>query len=217
MRRAFRTRRQGPAHRRCTWFPARSAHPRRFSSRASVASIRPPVAPTGCPSEIPDPCTFVRSRSAAANFHSRITASAWAAKASLSSIRSMSDSFSPALPSAASVAGTGPIPMMLGATPADPQETSRTNGVSPSSSAFCGVVTMHMEAASFWPLEFPAVTVASGSSASRTGFSLLNVSTDVSARGCSSVSINSSPWRVRTATGMISSARIPSFCAATAR
>ena len=106
--------------------------------------------------------------------------------------------------SATSVAGTGPMPMMLGATPACPHDTMRTNGVRPYSSAFSGVVTTHMDAASFCPLALPAVTVASGSSASRTGLSLLSDSTDVSARGCSSVSISSSPCRVRTATGMIS-------------
>ena len=84
----------------------------------------------------------------------------------------MSASVSPALASATSVAGTGPMPMMLGATPADPQDTSRTNGVSPSSSAFSGVVTMHMEAASFCPLELPAVTVDVRIISQQNGFQL---------------------------------------------
>ena len=89
-RRLVRRPRRGPGRRRCTWSPARSGRLRRLSSRASVASIRPPVAPTGWPSEIPEPCTFVRSRSAAPKPHSRITASACAANASLSSMTSMS-------------------------------------------------------------------------------------------------------------------------------
>ena len=93
----------------------------------------------------------------------------------------------------------------------------RDASAEPYSAAFSGVVTKHMDAASFCPLAFPAVTVASGSCSSRTGLSLLSDSTVVSARGCSSASISSSPLRLRTVTGMISSARMPSFCAATAR
>ncbi|CNJ17033.1 Uncharacterised protein [Mycobacterium tuberculosis] len=61
----------------------------------------------------------------------------------------MSLSRSPALVSATCVAGTGPMPMMLGATPAWPQDTMRTSGVSPYSSAFSAVVTTHIDAASF--------------------------------------------------------------------
>ncbi len=101
----------------------------------------------------------------------------------------MSVRVSPALASAASVAGTGPMPITLGATPATPQDTSRTSGVSPNSAARSGVVTTHIEAASFCPLELPAVTVASGSCLSRTGLSFARLSIEVSGRGCSSVSI----------------------------
>src|SRR5690349_4324459 len=83
---------------------------RSSSSRARVASIRPPVALTGCPSEMPDPRTLVRSRSASVNRHSRMHASAWAANASLSSMTSIWERVRPALANARSVAGTGPIP-----------------------------------------------------------------------------------------------------------
>ena len=110
----------------------------------------------------------------------------------------MSASVRPALASATSVAGTGPMPITFGATPATPHETSRTSGVRPSSAAFSAVVTRHIDAASFCPLEFPAVTVASGSSLPRTGFSLASDSTDVSARGCSSVSTHVVTARART-------------------
>ena len=65
--------------------------------------------------------------------------------------------------SAAAVAGTGPMPMIFGSTPARPHETRRTSGVRPNSAAFSGVVTMHIDAASFCPLALPAVTVASES------------------------------------------------------
>lgn len=159
---------------------------------------------------------------AAVKFQAFMQANAWAAKASLSSMRSMSPSVTPALANAAPpVAGTGPMPITSGppTPPADAHDTSRTSGVRPSSAAFSGVVTMHIDAASFCPLELPAVTVASGSCFSRTGLSFLSDSRVVSARGgCSSVSITSSPRRLVTVTGMISSARMPSFfCAATAR
>ena len=102
------------------------------------------------------------------------------------------------------MAGTGPIPITLGATPAVAHDTNRTSGLRPSSAARSAVVTKHMDAASFWPLALPAVTVASGLSLDRTGLSLLSDSTVVSARGCSSMSITSSPRRLRTVTGMIS-------------
>src|SRR5699024_2475746 len=81
--------------------------PRRSISRARVVRMRTPVAPTGWPSEMPEPCTFVRSKSDSPKPHSRVTASACAAKASLSSMRSRSLIPRPARSSATSVAGTG--------------------------------------------------------------------------------------------------------------
>ena len=54
--------------------------------------MRAPVAPTGCPSEMPDPLTLTRSKSLAPKPHSRVQASTCAAKASFSSMRSMSAS-----------------------------------------------------------------------------------------------------------------------------
>jgi len=44
----------------------------------------------------------------------------------------------PSFPHANSVAGTGPMPLTLGGTPAMPQETSLTSGLRPSSAAFSG-------------------------------------------------------------------------------
>ena len=174
--------------------------PRRFSSRASVASIRPPVAPTGCPSEMPEPCTFVRSRSAAANFHSRITASAWAANASLSSIRSMSRQLQARLGQRRFGRRHRPDAHDVRAPrPPTPHDTSRTSGVSPSSSAFsgrghdahrCGVVLAagvarrHGRVRIILPAERVSACSATRPRCRRAG--------------CSSVSISSSPWRVRT-------------------
>ena len=81
--------------------------------------MRTPVAAIGWPMEMPEPFTFVRSKSRSVKPHSRVTASTWAANASFSSMRSMSFSSSPACASAFFVAGTGPMPMYAGCTPAD--------------------------------------------------------------------------------------------------
>ena len=113
---------------------------------------------------MPEPFTLVRSKSLSVKPHSRVTASTWLAKASLSSIRSISESFTSAWASAFAVAGTGPMPMVRGGTPATPHETSRASGRRPSSAAVSGVVTIAIAAPSFCPLALPAVTVASGSS-----------------------------------------------------
>ena len=109
------------------------------------------------------------------------------------------------------------MPIVSGATPAAAQETSRANGASPSSAALSGCVTMHTDAPSFWPLALPAVTVASGSLRPMIGRSAARRSSVVSARGCSSRSTTRSPLRSLTVTGTISSANVPSSCAATAR
>ncbi len=97
-----------------------SAAPRRSISRSKVARMRPPVAPIGWPREMPEPFTFSRSKSESLNAHSRVTASTWAAKASFTSIRSMSASVRPARSSALAVAGTGPMPIVASARPRPP-------------------------------------------------------------------------------------------------
>ena len=73
-----------------------------------------PVAPIGWPSEMPEPfgLTLAGSRPS-----SLLTAQAWAAKASLASITSMSATVRPARSSALREAETGPMPMMVGSTP----------------------------------------------------------------------------------------------------
>src|SRR5262249_6057091 len=48
---------------------------RRCSSRRPVARMRAPVAPTGWPSEMPEPLTLSRSKSLSPNSHARVTAS----------------------------------------------------------------------------------------------------------------------------------------------
>ena len=71
--------------------------------------MRAPVAAMGWPREMPDPLTF--SLSSLGSFHSRSTDSTWAAKASFSSIRSMSSRDIPILGISLLTDGTGPIPM----------------------------------------------------------------------------------------------------------
>src|SRR5690606_13036139 len=89
--------------------------PRRRSSRTRVVMIRAPEQPNGCPSAIAPPFTFTRSGSSSS---SRTHATACAANASLSSINRRSAGAMPARSTALRVAGTGPMPIRSGSTPA---------------------------------------------------------------------------------------------------
>ncbi|MCY1516425.1 hypothetical protein D9M68_510540 [compost metagenome] len=74
-----------------------------------------PVAPTGWPSEMPEPFGFTLAGSKPSSL---MTAQACAANASFDSITSKSLTFSPVRSSTLRVAGTGPMPMYAGSTPA---------------------------------------------------------------------------------------------------
>ncbi len=113
--------------------------------------MRTPVAPTGWPSEIPEPLTLWRG-SSLAMFQDFRQAMACAAKASFSSVRSILPNDRPARHNAFSTVGTGPILMRSGRTPDTPQLTGLPRGFSPISSALSRVVTIQAAAASFWPL-----------------------------------------------------------------
>src|ERR1041384_6721103 len=67
---------------------------------------------------------------------SLLTAQAWAANASLASIRSRSDALQPAFSSALRDAGIGPDPMIDASTPACAQEAIRASGLRPSLAAW---------------------------------------------------------------------------------
>ena len=71
--------------------------------------------PDGVAQRHPDPLGLVRS---SGRLRSRTTARAWAAKASLTSNTSMSSTLRLAFSSTIRTAGTGPMPMYLGSTPA---------------------------------------------------------------------------------------------------
>lgn len=89
--------------------------PVRCSSWIALVVMIAPVAPTGWPRDTPEPfgLTLAGSRSS-----SLVTAQACAAKASLLSTTSRSRTDRPAFFSASLVAGTGPIPIRRGSTPA---------------------------------------------------------------------------------------------------
>ena len=80
-----------------------------------MTTRRAPLIPSGCPSAIAPPFTLTCSMSRPS---SRTQATDWLANASLSSTRSRSSTVSPARSSALRVAGTGPMPMTDGSTPA---------------------------------------------------------------------------------------------------
>ncbi len=128
------------------------------------------------------PLTLTRSQSQPS---SRPTATDWAANASLASMRSMSFSSSPALARALRVAGTGPMPMMRGSTPAEAAQRIDASGATPLASAFCRDMTTTAAPPSLMPEALPAVTVPSPLNAGRSPSSF---STVVSGRGCSSLS-----------------------------
>src|SRR6266852_2359709 len=119
---------------------ARPKRPRRRPSSCSrVKQSRAPEAPTGCPRATALPLTFDFPLS---NPSSRSTARYCAAKASFISTRSRSCIPRPARCSACREAGTGPIPMISGWTPATPHETIRPRGATPRARARLSVVTM---------------------------------------------------------------------------
>src|SRR4051812_37146807 len=179
-------------------------------SCSSVTSTRAPEAPTGWPIAIAPPLTLTLEVSQP---RSLLTAQAWAAKASLASIRSRSPMFQPAFFSAARDAGIGPVPMILGSTPAWPHDTMRPRIVLPSLAACLAVISTTAAAPSLMPEALPAVTVPSFSNA---GFSLAIASTVAPWRGYSSSATMMSPLRDLMVTGTISSLNLPAFCAASA-
>lgn len=107
-----------------------------------------------------------------------------AAKASFSSATSRSWMVSPAFFKAFCVAGTGPIPMILGSTPAAPIPATRAMGVRPNCFTISSEARMQTAAPSLIPELLPAVTEPPSLKA---GLSDASTLTSLS-RGCSSVS-----------------------------
>ena len=95
----------------------------------------------------------------------------------------MSFKVKPACFNAFGIAFTGPIPMILGSTPADAKLTNRAMGLIPNSFTNSSLIIKTNAAPSLICDEFPAVTEPS---AANTGFKLPNAATVVSALGPSS-------------------------------
>src|SRR5258708_5818297 len=125
-------------------------------SCSSVTSTRAPEAPTGWPIAIAPPLTLTL---AVSQPRSLLTAQACAAKASLASIKSRSPMLQPAFFSAAREAGIGPVPMILGSTPAWPHETIRPSTFLPSLPACFPVISTTAAAPSLIPDAEPPGTL----------------------------------------------------------
>src|SRR5258705_11246975 len=90
--------------------------------------------------------------------HDRVQANDCAAKASLSSIMSISFQVSPAFFKARLAASTGPIPIIRGSTPTAPEETMRAIGLRLYFFTATSAASNKAQAPSFNPEELPAVT-----------------------------------------------------------
>src|SRR5690606_15901377 len=185
--------------------------PRRRSSWIRLIVIRAPDAASGCVIAIAPPFTFVFSWSRPS---SRATAANCGANASFTSTRSMSSSVRPAFSSAFRLAGAGPIPMMLGSTPAMPHDTRRPIGLRPLRSAQARLATTHAAATSPMPLALPPLARPPFPKLRRSPASTSSV---VSGRMCSSVLNSTSPLRVFTGIGATSTSKRPSSHACFAR
>ena len=103
--------------------------------------------------------------------------------------------------------------MMDGSTPAVAQEAMRASGFSPRFCASEARMSTTAAAPSLMPDALPAVTVPS---LEKAGLSFATESSVAPWRMYSSASTTTSPLRVFTVTGTISSLNLPAFCAASA-
>ena len=144
--------------------------------------MRVPEQPSGWPSAIAPPSELTTSSSSP---RSRMQAIDCDANASLSSTASRSPMPQPARSSTLRVAGTGPMPMMSGATPAFAPATTRARGARPCASAYRSLTRTTAAAPSLSELELPAVITPPGPWIGRSAASFSAV---VSGRGPSSAS-----------------------------
>ncbi len=173
-------------------------------------TIREPLDPKGCPSAIAPPSRFTICGSTPS---SRMLARDWLAKASLISMAPSSLIFSPARSRTLLVAGTGPIPMISGSSPADCPSIIRARAFKEYFFNARSETTRMAEAPSLSEDAFPAVTT---SPPRTTGRRPESTSILVPGRGPSSVSTMVSPFRCLTVTGTISSLKCPASMAAMA-
>ena len=198
-----RTTRRRPGRRRRT---SSRAHSVRRAGRAR-AGATPRAArrssPADGPCAIAPPFTFTFSGSRPS---SRMTARLCEANASFSSTRSRSAGSIPRRSRSLRTAGTGPMPITRGSTPATALPTNAPSGSIPSSFAFSSLARTSAAAPSLSPAALPAVIVPPCRNAA---FSPASACAVVSGRGCSSTA--TSP------TGTISASKRPARCAAAQR
>jgi hypothetical protein len=159
-----------------------------------------PVAPTGWPSEMPEPLGLTLAGSKPSSL---ATAQAWAAKASLASITSMSAPSGRALGQHLARGGHGADAHVLGLDAGVRVATRRARGLRPRAATRSPEASTTAPAPSLMPEALPAVTVPP--SFLKAGFMLGQHFTVVSARTCSSVSNSTVPLRVLISTGTICS------------
>jgi Kef-type K+ transport system membrane component KefB len=188
---------------------AARAAPRRRISCSRVVVILAPEQPSGWPIAIAPPFTLTSSGS---SLSSSMTAMACAANASLTSARPRLSLCHPALASSRVSAGTGPIPMKSGWTPADAVPAYLAIGSAPAAAAARSDISSRPAAPSLSGEEFPPVTVPS---LRKAGLRAASSSRVRSARMPSSAA-TSAPLP-GTVTGTISSASRPAAAARAAR
>jgi Kef-type K+ transport system membrane component KefB len=187
--------------------------PRRRISCSKVVVILAPEQPSGWPMAIAPPLTLTRSGS---SLSSSMTAMACAANASLTSTRPRASACQPALASSRVSAGTGPIPMKSGWTPAEALPAYLAIGSAPAADAARSDISSRPAAPSFSGEEFPPVTVPS---LRKAGLRAASSSRVRSARIPSSAVTSVPPPAPvpGTITGTISSASAPAAAARAAR
>src|SRR5690606_20706309 len=175
-----------------------------------VTTSRAPEAPIGCPRAQAPPCTVSLSCGMP---RACMGAMATQAKASLTSNRSTSPTFQPALASTASMAATGAVVNHSGAWEWVAWATTVASGVLPAAFADASDISTRAAAPSLIEEELAAVMLPSFLKAGRRAgiFSMLQ------RPGCSSVSYTTSPLRPATVTGTISALKAPSATACWAR
>ena len=116
-----------------------------------------------------------------------------------------------ALPSAALMAGTGPMPMRVGSTPTDAHETSSHSGVRPSAATAASLATTSVAAPSQMPEAEAGVTTPSFLNAAG---SFCSFSSVVFGFGCSSTANSTSLRFTLSVIGATSASYLPAACAA---
>ena len=170
--------------------------------------MRTPLHPSGWPRAIAPPFTFTFSIS---NPRSLMQAMLCEANASFNSTRSRSFMSRPALCNAFFVAGTGPMPMIAGSTPATAMLTIFAIGFKPYFLTAASEASNIAAAPSLIPLLLPAVTVPSFINA---GLSVASFSQKMIPWVFIFFKHRSFPFPAVHGTGMISSLNFPALSAA---